>query len=340
MVETVLLPVAKWLLAAVTLLAKMLAGVGLSLALFASPAAIAVAIVGSKRWIAVLVMLVLAGFFAVGQYQAEHAPEAVHEHIGELRLYVALTFALFSAPGIVMAAGLARGWTYTRVVTVVSVLAFGLMTLGVILNWQDWNAQFDSFFETQRQAIKSQTDQRGQEYVDDALAAMAWLRDNKQAFNFSITFLIGLVLSCFYASVTSGIVRALLRKPGFTGTFKDFRPSEWLVWGAIAAALACIAEYHWPNEILRDVAWNSALVLAAVYWFGGLAIVVYGVHVLRPSPLTLLGFVLVVMVLSGMGMLPVLALVGLFDTWGDYRRKLDVIGAARRPGGPPPLPLA
>jgi uncharacterized protein YybS (DUF2232 family) len=166
------------------------------------------------------------------------------------------------------------------------------------------------------------------------------LRDSKHAVGFGVGFVFGLITASVYTSVTGGVLRRLLGRPGFAGSFKDFRPTEWLVWGAIAVALGCLLEYHWPNPVLRAVAWNSAIALASVYWFNGLSIVVYGVHVLRPGLLAFAGFLLVVIALINLGMMPVLGLVGLFDTWGDYRRKLDALGAARRSGGPPPLPMA
>jgi len=113
-------------------------------------------------------------------------------------------------------------------------------------------------------------------------------------------------------------------EPGPVGSFKDMRPSEWLVWSAIAVALACFADHQWPEFGIRLVAWNAGIGLSVIYWLNGFAILLYGMHVLQPGVLATLALALV------MSAAPRAVVVfGLFDTWGNFRQKCDIIAAAR-----------
>ncbi len=317
-----------WL--SIALVAAMVFGACGLMFLASSSVVIAVAMIRKRGWVAVAVLIVLAVFFGVPVLLANRSNEA--EAAGQLRvlrMYAILAYMLLSAPGMVLAAAYNRKWPYGRAAYLVSGLIFAIMTLSVVLEWELWQNQVNSIIEEARLTIHGQSDQLGESLTNQQLAAMAWLSDNKAAFGIGLNFLFAVTVSCVYVTVTNFVLRLWPNEVGFLGSFKDMRPTEWLVWGAIAAALLCFADYRWPEAGLRFVAWNSAIVLTVVYWFNGLSVLMYGVRALQPTMFTFLLVIGMMFLLVNAGALPVLALVGLFDTWGDYRRKIDALIAAR-----------
>lgn len=119
---------------------------------------------------------------------------------------------------------------------------------------------------------------------------------------------------------------------GPRGTFGGMRVPEWLIWLAIGAAGLYFIDRRWPNEVLRAVAWNTALGLSFVYWLNGFSILIYGLVVFKVQPAVGFALVMAVFVLS---MHPFMSAVGLFDTWWNVRRRFDAIVAARNAQGPP-----
>ena len=111
------------------------------------------------------------------------------------------------------------------------------------------------------------------------------------------------------------------------GKFQMMRPPETLVWLAIAAALLGLADYQWPNEVMRFVSWNTGVALAAVYWLNGVGIALCAMEAfgLRPpAAWGLLGLMMLIGLHNG------LAVIGLFDTWFDQRLGVLRFAAAWR----------
>jgi hypothetical protein len=104
------------------------------------------------------------------------------------------------------------------------------------------------------------------------------------------------------------------------------RPPEWLVWVVIATAALWFADRQWPSEALRIVSWNVAIGLLAVYALNGLGIIVYGIAAWKPHPLLFFAL-LMVFIWAGMAML--LPILGLFDTWSNFRAHIDRLAAGR-----------
>ncbi|MCC6487407.1 MAG: DUF2232 domain-containing protein [Candidatus Hydrogenedentes bacterium] len=245
-----------------------------------------------------------------------------------------LEHLVFACTGLLAGAGMARFWPYGRIVYVVTAYLFGLMALFVALTWTAWAGQIDIMFETLNVSLHDQAKRSGAVDLQDTFDKLAWIRDHKASLVFGWSFAATVMGSCAFTSISAYVLRRYFGHAGPSGSFVDMRPSEWLVWGAIVAALLCFAYQRWPHPAISFVAWNGALALSAVYCLNGLGILLYGIQAFRPG---LLIFVLFLFVLVNVGTLPMLMLVGLFDTWGDYRRKIDAILAARqgrdRPGG-------
>lgn len=143
----------------------------------------------------------------------------------------------------------------------------------------------------------------------------------------------GAAIAAATVSVSLALVllqRLLLRSggPPIPGRFRELRPPDWLAWLAIAAAVLWFADHEMPNEVLRLIAWNGAIALSGIYWLNGLAVLVAGSARLR-VPQLLLPLVMLLMLLPQMSL--VIAMVGFFDTWIEFRRRLEGIPPATTP---------
>jgi len=112
------------------------------------------------------------------------------------------------------------------------------------------------------------------------------------------------------------------------GGFRNFRPPDWLVWAAILSALGFFAYGRWPVALVRNVSWNAAIALAAVYWLNGLAVLVFALSALRLRPFLAAAIFLGMVVYPGTH--AVFCGVGFFDTWAEFRPRLRRAIAARR----------
>lgn len=113
------------------------------------------------------------------------------------------------------------------------------------------------------------------------------------------------------------------------GRFTDLRPHDAVVWLAIITAGLLFWNYQMPQPTVRLIGWNLAIGLIALYMLNGLGVLTYGFEVLKPHPIVML-LVFIVLVFFG-GML-LMALIGLFDTWGEFRKRIDARAQALRDG--------
>ncbi len=105
------------------------------------------------------------------------------------------------------------------------------------------------------------------------------------------------------------------------GSFSRVRPPEHLVWLAILCALILIYDSHYGvSEIMRLLARNCALGLSFVYWANGLSIMFLITELFNWNAVVM---VVVVLFIFGFWSFPVLAIFGFFDTWWDFRNKLE-----------------
>ncbi len=248
-------------------------------------------------------------------------PEPVRFATGSTLEYIGFTCA-----GIIAGIGVARMWSYGRLVHVLTLYVFVLMGLSILISFDAWSSQVGAMAESFRTAVQQQAEQSGTEAVQTQLDLITWVEKHASSLFLGVNYASIFVASCLFVSLTRFILRTRFGEAGPIGTFTQMRPSEWLVWLAIASALLCLAYHQWPQPALRFLGWNSALALSAIYCINGLSILLYGVHAFRPN---LLIFALIVFVLINVGAVPLLILIGLFDTWGDYRRKIDLLVAAR-----------
>ena len=270
-------------------------------------------------------------------------------------------FGLAALLGVLLGHGIERQWSYGRCVAVFACGAYLFVAGAVLATWDESRAYAVKFLDDQIEQWRDAAGvagtpdaPSGNETVEDALdtpetAAVAaapgardsqvpglaetvamfrWLQQHWNETNLGLAFWPILFGALFVVGFTGRWLRLKLRRPGPVGSFREMRPPDALVWAAIAAAVAILADRQWPNEMLRAISWNAGIGLAAVYWVNGLAVAVFTVVAVRLHPL----FAVVALVLLFMspGVHGVLCGVGFFDTWGEFRVRLVRVLEARR----------
>lgn len=126
-----------------------------------------------------------------------------------------------------------------------------------------------------------------------------------------VTILIGIMAGCNLA---------LIRRPAFLmgyrfqlGDFKELRLHEPLVWVLIVAGFALLA----PNRIITTTALNVLAVTTTLYFLQGLAVVL--TIAARQAFAGIMRVFLWVMLLLQPYLVAIIAAIGIFDIWGDFR---------------------
>ena len=126
-----------------------------------------------------------------------------------------------------------------------------------------------------------------------------------------VTILLGIMAGCNLA---------LIRRPAFlmgyrfqVGDFKELRLPEPLVWVLIVGGFALLA----PNRIVTISALNVLAVTTTLYFLQGLAVVM--TIVARQAFAGIMRVFLWVMLLLQPYLAAVIAAIGIFDIWGDFR---------------------
>ena len=98
------------------------------------------------------------------------------------------------------------------------------------------------------------------------------------------------------------------------GRAEMWRASEFLVWGIIAAGFSKLLSV----AFLDFAATNALIIISAVYMFHGLSIVLFFFKKYKVPALTRY-VIYIIIVLQQLSMI-ILALIGLFDQWVDFRK--------------------
>lgn len=240
---------------------------------------------------------------------------------------VALQYGVAAALGLPIGIGVARQWSYGRIVSVVVALAALVVAANILFQWEQWIEASARMIDLAAVRFENAGEQAAEKEPVWDTALLETLKKQWPAIGLGAQFAFILIGVCLAVSLTAGWLRARFRVKGPRGTFRDMRPPEWLVWLAILAAAGCFWDHRWPVWTVRVVSWNAAIGLAAVYWLNGLSIAAYAVVNLQVH--LVVGItVLVMMMYLGLST-PVLCLVGLFDTWADFRRRVDALAASR-----------
>ena len=127
-------------------------------------------------------------------------------------------------------------------------------------------------------------------------------------------------LATILLGIMAGCNLALIRRPaslmGFQlqlGDFKELRLPEPLVWVLIAAGFAMLA----PSRIVTAPALNVLVVTTTLYFLQGLAVVL--TIIARQVFAGIMRVFIWVMLLLQPYLVAVVAAIGIFDIWGDFR---------------------
>lgn len=261
-------------------------------------AAVPVAVYAARRESGrVTILIVLAAICEQlrGRLLGDWLPSAVY---GDMITMAAL--------GVLIGWALRRRWSYARTVVLATALMTPVFVVLFVLQWENLLAYAQETFE----------DRAGSEFAAENVYNLA----------FGWAALLMLLSACFGTSLTARWLeyRDRYRR---NGSFRDLRQPDWLAWCAIGAFVLWYADQRWPHPALRMIGWNAALALFGIYWITGLAVIAYAVRALRLAPIWVFAGLFLILLSPAVG-LP--AAVGLMDTWGEFRRKLDRWAAARQ----------
>ncbi len=228
---------------------------------------------------------------------------------------VGLVFGLVAAQGLVLGVLVRNRMSFGGAILVLTLIVFVFMAAHSAIMWDTLRADWQAALQMHSERFESSADEEPAPHV---VSMLAWFEENLAYVYFGMLASGILLLVTALCSAIYWTMR--LEAPVLGGNYKfmTMRTPEHLVWLAILLALLWFLDSRWPNEVVRFLSWNGALVLATVYWINGLSILLYVFHVLKFKPfvpyIVLLGMVL-------LNLVYVLSIAGFFDTWLDFRRK-------------------
>lgn len=231
-----------------------------------------------------------------------------------------LNTLVVASVGVLVGIGASRGWTYTRSVWVAAGVLNAVALAHFAIAWEPFELLLNSMIQSARELIMELQRQSPEFDISNQLAGLTWFGENKNAFTVGFVFGVYLLLACIMVSAVAAILRRWFADPGPVGSFRDMRPPEWLVWAVIGALSFWLIDQRTEWAQARLVSWNVAIGLAAVYCLNGLSILLYGVQALAPGAVMV---VLTVLLVMNVGPVYVLSLLGLFDTWANFRMRID-----------------
>lgn len=142
-----------------------------------------------------------------------------------------------------------------------------------------------------------------------------------------ISFILGISPSLIFVFALLVVVLNLLASRRFIRSHHAFshlhntarfRMPDWLVWAVVANGVAFFADHYIVHAgWLSMVSINALICLGAIYFFQGLAVIVYFLQGLRLPLLRALAYVAIVVFFQTIGM--IIVAIGLADVWADFR---------------------
>jgi len=239
-------------------------------------------------------------------------------------------FALAAAVaglGVLMGVAAVRRWRFGWCVAVTAGAAYVLAVAVTLTRWASVRQNIDIFVN----GVIAQLQEEGSGQDAGSIEGMT---EALRVFGKHFEYLgLGMLFGTVLLSVTVAVVllARCLRRSGtaaqLRGSFRTMQTPDWVVWLAIATALLWFVDNRWPNHAVRMIAWNSASGLTTVYWLNGLSIVVYAMGTFPLSPIACYAIILALFWFQAS---PALCVVGLFDTWWDFRQRFALAAEARR----------
>ncbi len=237
----------------------------------------------------------------------------------------AMLASLASLLGLPMGFWIAHGKNFNVIVVRSTALVVALNFGGMVTQWDTLDETLElshSQFEELLESSEGAADTPSNEAM---MAFQRWLIDQWPYVLPGLSFAGALMGTCLVVSLTSRWLTTM-GAPPVVGSFQTMRPPDWLVWLAILSAGLWFADREWPSDAMRLVGWNLGFALGGVYWLNGLSAAIYVVTAMKLKP-TILAIIVLTVFLFGLAQW--LPLLGLFDTWGEFRRRIDTRMAER-----------
>lgn len=203
-----------------------------------------------------------------------------------------------------------------------TVLVFGMLA---VLTAGTWDASRDEWSERIHAFAQAVDD--GETSGEGMQALFTWLDAHWAYVSFGMLFGVVLLTMVMACSVLYRILDIAGLAYSDNRYFSRIRVPEHLIWAVIIVAGLWFLDQSRPNDAIRFIAWNSAVAMAVIYWINGLAVMTCMLQILNVRPLWMYSLLLGLFILN---IHHIFAVVGLFDTWFDFRLKVQRLVAARQ----------
>ncbi len=236
------------------------------------------------------------------------------------RVTLVLPIMLTAALGIPIAHAVQRRTPYLPLVMVITATMLVIQFAEMALQWTALSDQRERLLNMIHVQLSGNALLTGElsEGREIQLNIQVWVLKHWNDVFIGLTISAALIGAC---CILGWIYRAMFRsgiEPN--GSFAQFRPNEYVVWLAIVVTAIGYYNYHEPNAILQNFSYNTAPGLITLYSLSGLAIVFHAMRLWRPHPILMFVVLLAFFWTGGM---VTLTFLGLFDTWGDFRKRMN-----------------
>jgi len=236
-----------------------------------------------------------------------------------------LPIVLFAMVGFILGWSIRAGQIYRHAVAGTTLALFVILTVMLSLQWDVLEESMsDALVKIEVQIEESDSADVSETALTN-LNILKWFLENYRYVLFGNAFGTILVGICFSTTLVYHWLRRYTEIP-LTGSFREFRTPDALVWAAITAGLLWLANDRWPGETIQFWSWNLAVSVFVWYWLNGLSLLLYAFAAFKPHPAAALFFVVFLLFLG----ISFLAVAGLFDTWGNFRKTIDSRAEARK----------
>jgi uncharacterized protein YybS (DUF2232 family) len=228
-----------------------------------------------------------------------------------------LGFALsLGLAAVLIAVLLRRQWAFELIVLVATAATMAVVTAALVA-WAGSPAALARHIHDSLAAAMSHAD-RFYERLGMSLSQSKEVSNRVLEVTTALAPALGAILAAGAILINLGLVWRRLGKAGlgyqlFTG-LKTWRTPEWLIWFLLATGFGLFV----PLPAARTAATNGFVLVAAIYFCQGLAIMAYYLQMLA-MPMVVRGAIYLIALLQ-----PILAalvcLAGVFDLWVDFRR--------------------
>lgn len=230
------------------------------------------------------------------------------------RVTLVLPMMIFAAMGTPIAHAIQRRIPYMPSVMVITASMLIIQFAEMAIKWNALGEQRDKMLGMFNARLSKDIS----EGLEIQLNTQVWVLEHWNDVFIGLTISATLIGACI---ILAWVYRAMQRNGiEAPGSFAQFRPNEHIVWLAIAAAAIGYINYREHNDLLQFIAYNAAPGLIILYSLSGLAIVLHAMRLWRPHPILMFVILLTLFWTGGM---VTLTFLGLFDTWGDFRKRMN-----------------